>query len=150
MPFTVKCGPARVTCFVVCIACASGFVTAQEIDSANEPGGDGAVIITRPPSDESVLHNVLREVQGTETQGSGAANTLDPESQGNVFKRLRKFYAADWTGKLAGSPTPERRALDAPLESPPFPSSDWGYGGSPPIGVPDGNVYPHDGAEDGK
>ena len=32
--------------------------------------------------------------------------------------------------------------LDAPLDSPPFPSSDWGYGGSPAIGVPDGNVYP--------
>jgi hypothetical protein len=142
MPFTVKCGLARVTCFVVCIACASGFVTAQEIHSANEPGGDGAVILTRPPSDESVLNNVLPEPQGPQTQGPATANTLDPESQGNVFKRLGKFYAADWTGKLTGSPTPERRALDAPLESPPFPSSDWGYGGSPPIGAPDGNVYP--------
>ncbi|HEY5380907.1 MAG TPA: outer membrane beta-barrel protein [Acidobacteriaceae bacterium] len=32
--------------------------------------------------------------------------------------------------------------LDAPLDSPPFPSSDWGYGGSPAIGIPDGNTYP--------
>jgi hypothetical protein len=142
MPFTVKCGLARATCFVVSLACASGFVVAQEIVSANEPGDAGAVILIRPPSDESLLHNVLREVQGTQTQGSGAVSTPDPESQGNFFQRLRKFYAADWTGKVIGSAAPERRALNAPLESPPFPSSDWGYGGSSPIGVPDGNVYP--------
>jgi hypothetical protein len=62
--------------------------------------------------------------------------------QGNFFQRLGGFYAKDWTGKLPGSPAPTRRALDAPLDSPPFPSSDWGSGGSSPIGVPDGNVYP--------
>jgi hypothetical protein len=60
MPFTVKCGLARVTCFVVSLACASGFVTRQEIVSANEPGDDGALILTRPPSDENVLHDVSR------------------------------------------------------------------------------------------
>jgi hypothetical protein len=49
MPFAVKCGLARVTCFVGSPACASGFVTAQEIVSANKPGDDGAVILTRPP-----------------------------------------------------------------------------------------------------
>ena len=29
MPFTVKCSLARDTCFVVTLACASGFVTAK-------------------------------------------------------------------------------------------------------------------------
>jgi hypothetical protein len=133
-------GVARATCVVVCLAFACGFVAAQEVVPANEPGGDGAVILTRPTPDESVLHNVLPEVQGTQTQGSGAVSTPEPESQGNVFKRLGKFYAADWTGKLPASAAPERRALDAPLQSSPFPSTDWGYGGSPLIGVPDGNV----------
>jgi hypothetical protein len=136
MPFTVKCGLARVTCFVVSLACASGFVPAQEIVLANAPGGDGAVILARPNTDEGALYNALHELQEAQTQGPATANTLDPESQGNVFKGLGKFYAADWTGKLPASATPERRALDAPLESPPFPSSDWGYGGSPAIGVP--------------
>jgi hypothetical protein len=32
--------------------------------------------------------------------------------------------------------------LPSPLDSPPLPSSDWGYGGSPDIGAPDGNSYP--------
>ena len=142
MSLTVKCGLPRVTCFVVSLACASGFVPAQEIVLANAPGGDGGVILARLNSDEGALYTVLHELQEAQAQGPATANTLDPESQGNVFKRLGRFYAADWTGKITGSPTPERRALDAPLESPPFPSSDWGYGGSPPIGVPDGNVYP--------
>jgi len=35
-----------------------------------------------------------------------------------------------------------RRMPGPPLDSPPFPSGDWSYGGSPTIGVPDGNSYP--------
>jgi hypothetical protein len=63
-------------------------------------------------------------------------------AQGNFFERLGHFYLDDWTGKAASGPAPARRALDAPLDSGPFPSADWGYGGSPDIGAPDGNVYP--------
>jgi len=47
---------------------------------------------------------------------------------------------ADATQSAPAAPT--RRMPDAPLDSPPFPSSDWSYGGSPTIGVPDGNSYP--------
>ena len=64
------------------------------------------------------------------------------DTSGNALQRLADFYASDWRGTQPASPTPVRRALEAPLDSPPFPSSDWGYGGSPLIGVPDGNVYP--------
>ena len=61
---------------------------------------------------------------------------------GNFFHRLVGYYRGDWRGTLPTSPALPRRALDAPLDSPPFPSSDWGYGGSTALGVPDGNVYP--------
>lgn len=61
----------------------------------------------------------------------------------SIWRRLGSFYLADWT---AASPAPAepapRRGLEAPLDSPPFPSSDWGYGGSTAIGLPDSNVYP--------
>lgn len=53
-----------------------------------------------------------------------------------------KFYVQDWNGTASSSPTPAKRGLAAPLDSPPFPFSDWGYGGSPDIGAPDGNTYP--------
>lgn len=65
-----------------------------------------------------------------------------PDQSKNFFQRLGNFYVDDWTGKAASSPAPARRALDAPLDSAPFPSADWGYGGSPDIGAPDGNSYP--------
>jgi hypothetical protein len=127
-----KFGVARATCVVVCLAFACGFGTAQELVSANEPGGDGAVNLTLPTTDESAPH----DAQATQTPGSGGVSTADPASQGNAFKRFGKFYAADWTGKLTGSATPERRALDAPLESPPFPSSDWDMVDLHPLGFP--------------
>jgi hypothetical protein len=76
-----------------------------------------------------------------DSQGSSAASEA-PASNGNFFRRLGHFYWQDWAGTLPSSPSAARRALDAPLDSAPFPSSDWGYGGSPLIGIPDSNVYP--------
>jgi hypothetical protein len=135
-------GLARVLCLGICLLCANGFVAAQQIISVSDPGDTDALLLTHPSTAESIVHNVPPELLGMQAQGPGAVNTPHPESDGNFFKRLGHFYAADWTGKLPSSAAPTRRALDAPLESPPFPSSDWGYGGSSPIGVPDGNVYP--------
>jgi hypothetical protein len=58
--------------------------------------------------------------------------------------RWGEFYRDDWEGKAvaAESPAVARRGAPSPLDSPPFPSSDWSYGGSPTIGEADGNVYP--------
>ncbi len=58
------------------------------------------------------------------------------------LKRLVHAYAQDWHGTAASGPEPPRRALPSPLNSPPFPNSDWSYGGSPEIGAPDTNVPP--------
>lgn len=53
-----------------------------------------------------------------------AQTVTTPQEQRGFFARLGGFYKADWTGKLPSSPSPQRRALDAPLDSSPFPSSD--------------------------
>jgi Putative beta-barrel porin-2, OmpL-like. bbp2 len=53
-----------------------------------------------------------------------------------------QFYKQDWAGTNPAGTSPTKRGLPAPLDSPPFPFSDWGYGGSPDIGAPDGNTYP--------
>jgi Putative beta-barrel porin-2, OmpL-like. bbp2 len=76
------------------------------------------------------------------TPGVSAAQTVPGLDNGNFAQRLGRYYEQDWNGTIATGPASIRRALDAPLDSPPYPSSDWGYGGSPTIGVPDGNVYP--------
>jgi Putative beta-barrel porin-2, OmpL-like. bbp2 len=69
---------------------------------------------------------------------AGPSSTTD----GNFFERLTAFYRQDWNGSPQATPPAPRRALPSPLDGPPFPSADWGYGGSPDIGASDGNVYP--------
>jgi hypothetical protein len=58
------------------------------------------------------------------------------------LQRLSEAYLQDWKGTAESGPTPARRIPPAPLDSTPFPSADWNYGGSPVIGAPDGNTYP--------
>jgi hypothetical protein len=67
-----------------------------------------------------------------------------PAEAGNFAQRLATFYREDWhpDPNAAASPAPPRRGLPSPLDSPPFPSADWSYGGSPTIGEPDTGSYP--------
>jgi putative OmpL-like beta-barrel porin-2/carboxypeptidase family protein len=65
-----------------------------------------------------------------------------PAPQGGFLKRLFRAYADDWKGTAASGPEPPRRGPPSPLQSPPFPNSDWSYGGAPDIGAPDTNVPP--------
>jgi hypothetical protein len=65
-----------------------------------------------------------------------------PATPPGFFARLIQFYHQDWHGTAPQSPAPPRRGLPSPLPSPPFPNSDWSYGGSPVIGEPDTNSYP--------
>jgi hypothetical protein len=64
-----------------------------------------------------------------------------PEKK-TFFARWAEFYRQDWMGTAVSSPAPARRGAPSPLDSPPFPNSDWSYGGSPVIGEPDTNSYP--------
>jgi hypothetical protein len=61
---------------------------------------------------------------------------------GNFSHRLAQFYGQDWAGTNPAGPSVTKRGLPAPIDSPPFPFSDWTYGGAPDIGAPDGNTYP--------
>lgn len=85
--------------------------------------------------------------------GTAAAPTeAGASTKGNLLERWEEFYKQDWFGTAAAGPAAPRRGLPSPLNSPPFPSADWSYGGSPTIGESDGNVYPLmtaiDGAKD--
>jgi hypothetical protein len=63
--------------------------------------------------------------------------------QGPGFlERLYQAYTDDWKGTATSGPEPPRRGLSSRLNSPPFPNSDWSYGGAPEIGVPDTKVPP--------
>ena len=112
---------------------------------AQEPGEvkdvtSGNTVAAAPETNEGTMYNVPLVPADLQKHGTTAVQTTGTDLQGNFFQRLGEFYWRDWTGKLPSTPAPPRRALEAPLDSPPFPSSDWGYGGSSLIGVPDGNV----------
>ena len=77
-----------------------------------------------------------------QTQPSAQSTPNGVALTGNFFHRLAQFYRQDWAGTNLSPALPPKRGLPAPLDSPPFPFSDWGYGGSPDIGAPDGNTYP--------
>ncbi|HWY57097.1 MAG TPA: outer membrane beta-barrel protein [Terriglobales bacterium] len=81
-------------------------------------------------------------------QADAPANPPTDAPKSNVagskgfFARWADFYRQDWWGTAASSQAPARRGLPSPLDSPPFPNSDWSYGGSPVMGEPDSSSYP--------
>jgi hypothetical protein len=75
-------------------------------------------------------------------QAQSASLPATKAPKANFFRQLRDVYAADWHPSTAPAPAPARRGAPSPLDSPPFPSADWSYGGSPVIGEPDTNSYP--------
>jgi hypothetical protein len=76
------------------------------------------------------------------TSGQDLTVNLTLGAHEGFLKRLSQAYVRDWQGTIDSGPSPARRALPSPLDSPPFPNADWSYGGSPEIGAPDTNVPP--------
>ena len=58
--------------------------------------------------------------------------------------RLAAAYRDDWfpQANAPAAPAPARRGFAGPLDSTPFPSSDYSVGGTPTIGAPDTQTYP--------
>lgn len=81
-------------------------------------------------------------VKGSQTQQTQQISATASSDDATFWRRLTRYYHQDWTGTAPSTPAPERRGLPSPLGSPPYPSADWSYGGSPTIGEPDGNPYP--------
>jgi hypothetical protein len=88
-----------------------------------------------------VLWPGLISAQQVEKPLPDAPKTGTPEAKG-FFARWMAFYREDWAETPSTAPAPARRGAPSPLDSPPFPNSDWSYGGSPVIGEPDTNSYP--------
>ena len=89
-------------------------------------------------------------ISAQQAEKTADAADASASQDGNLVRRWEKFYAEDWKGTAASGPAAPRRGLPSPLSSPPFPSSDWSYGGSPTIGEADSNVYPLMTAIDGE
>ncbi len=69
--------------------------------------------------------------------GAVATSTATPPASGNFFDRFFQAYYDDLfpPPNVPASPASPRRIPPAPLDSPPFPSAEWGYGGTPVLGT---------------
>jgi hypothetical protein len=114
------------------LAFGCGCALAQDKNVERADAGDATMVIRAEAAPESLpaINHIA----------NGSPESL--QQSVSLWGRVSSFYRADWIAAPAASAPVERIALDAPLDSPPFPSSDWGYGGAPTMGVPDGNVYP--------
>jgi hypothetical protein len=93
------------------------------------------------PSDGQPSNTQPSNAQSANAPSAPAAEASSSKPR-NFFERWADFYHQDWFGTASSGPSPARRGLPSPLDSPPFPDSDWSYGGSPVIGEPDTNSYP--------
>ena len=62
--------------------------------------------------------------------------------QGGFLKRFYKTYAQELHETGTNEPEPPRRIPPSPLDSPPFPSADWTYGGTSVIGATNTTNFP--------
>ncbi len=115
-------------------------VVSSAADSVNASVDQSASGSAATASTSAPQQNSSSPASAPQTAGQNTAQ--DHVLEGNFFQRLAQFYRQDWAGTNPAGPTIKKRGLPAPLDSPPFPSSDWIYGGAPDIGAPDGNTYP--------
>jgi hypothetical protein len=75
---------------------------------------------------------------------AASSSLAPPTPTGNFFQRFVAAYHDDWFPAPSAQPAPavKRRGYDGPLDSTPFPSSDYSVGGTPVIGAPDTQTYP--------
>lgn len=107
----------------------------QDIPPHNQVASTSSATATDPAADLPDLNP---------SQASGA-NAPTPAAKRGFFTRLGHAYLDDWAPEYSGvlpGPEPVRRGTPAPINSPPFPSSDWPIGGTPVIGAPDEQTYP--------
>ena len=78
-------------------------------------------------------------IQNTTTDSAPAAAASS--ERGGFLSRFIEAYRQDWNGAEQQAELP-RRIPPPPLNSPPFPSADWNYGGSSVIGAWAMTEYP--------
>jgi hypothetical protein len=120
----------------------------KNTDQAFVSGADGAFAMDAVEPGHYQFKATLRgfadspAAEGDLAAGGDLKLNLTLGAKQGFFRRLGSAYAKDWRGAGASGPAPPTRTLPSPLNSPPFPNSDWSYGGSPEIGAPDTNVPP--------
>ena len=134
-------------------------ITGDEADQANQAGKASkegfvsAPVTTLELAPGQSIHRDLALVAQNDSQKASAPPTsaapaetwvenTPSTAQGNFFKRLAKAYTDDWFGTPVSGPAPPHRGFPSPESAPPYPFSDWPYGGSIDIGAAYTSVPP--------
>jgi hypothetical protein len=101
---------------------------------------------TSAPAATPAPSNTSSSAASTDPQTPTPApvSTTPPALDQSFMHRLGRAYVSDWAGNGPGTAVTQskRRGDDGPIPSPPYPATDWPIGGTPVIGVPDGQTYP--------
>jgi hypothetical protein len=106
-----------------------------ELTAKKEGFADSQVETVEVAAGQSVKVDIaLGPANTTTTPAAGATNSAQQQPSNNFFGRLFKAYTDDWKGTASSGPAPPHRGYPSPESNPPYPFSDWPYGGSVDIG----------------
>jgi len=103
-----------------------------------------------PATDVAALDadgNVLPNFSSSDpfqTNTTSASEAPPPKPDNGFFHRMGRAFTADWAGNGPTTAVKQepRRGTPPPINSPPYPATDWPIGGTVVIGAPDGQTYP--------
>ena len=113
-------------------------------DSTSDQSKAETVQLSAPAANAQSQSAAASDAGSQVSAAAGSAAAVEPPvpaAKGvvpaNFFVRLGRAYLTDWSGTAAsGDEEPKRRGWPAPVDGPPYPFSDWPYGGSVVIGAP--------------
>lgn len=89
----------------------------------------------------SLLVSLATWAPSLSAQTSSTPAATDVKGNRTFLLRLVDAYREDWHPTQPAGPDAARRGYAGPLESPPFPGTDYSVGGTPVIGAPDTQSY---------
>lgn len=93
-------------------------------------------LCTGQTSDSSGINSVASDSEASDSATVNGAMSNATSSPPGFLSRLANAYVADWKGTAPAAPDLPFRGFRAPETTPPFPFSDWPYGGAVDIGHP--------------
>src|SRR6516164_6821141 len=98
-------------------------------------GCRGDAFCQSPPADATPSETAV-SARAPSDSGGAIASSASATPTGGFFQRLAKAYKDDWKQLPSSDAVPAFRSTPSPVEGPPFPFSDWPYGGSVVITKP--------------
>ncbi|HEV2383626.1 MAG TPA: TonB-dependent receptor [Terriglobia bacterium] len=107
-----------------------------ELSASKEGFSHSPAITVELAAGQSLHEDVMVGPASSASPGSALVKSTQQVPSSNFFGRLFKAYTDDWKGVPSSGPAPPHRGYPSPESNPPYPFSDWPYGGSVDVGAP--------------